>query len=226
MQDGMSASDDESELLQYKVVLLGNGATGKTSIASRFTDDSFNQQYKQTIGLDFFMKRLVLPGEVGVTLQIWDIGGQTIGGKMIGNYVYGAQAVILCYDITHYQSFQELEDWYNLVVRTFKGQGMPRVTLVGNKTDLAHLRAVRVDDHNRFADENELFSCFMSAKTGDNVSQCFHRVAADLAGVVLTKPEIEVASKVVRAEIVNHPQHDPDAPQRVTSKSNSNCVMQ
>ena len=54
-----------------------------------------------------------------------------------------------------------------------------------------------------------MFSCFMSAKTGDNVSQCFHRVAADLAGVVLTKPEIEVASKVVRAEIINHPQdHD------------------
>ena len=43
----------------------------------------------------------------------------------------------------------------------------------------------------QFADENEMYSCFMSAKTGDNVAQCFHRVAADLAGVVLTKPELE-----------------------------------
>ena len=83
---------------------------------------------------------------------------------------------------------------------------MPRVTLIGNKTDLNHLRTVKVEKHNQFADENEMFSCFMSAKTGDNVSQCFYRVAADLAGVVLTKPEIEVASKVVKAEIVNHPQ--------------------
>ena len=41
---------------------------------------------------------------------------------------------------------------------------------------------------------------------GDNVAQCFYRVAADLAGVVLTKPELEVASKVVKAEIINHPQ--------------------
>ena len=48
----------------------------------------------------------------------------------------------------------------------------------------------------------------MSAKTGDSVSSCFYRVAADLAGVVLTKPEMEVAAKVVRAEIVNHPQDD------------------
>ena len=43
-----------------------------------------------------------------MALQIWDIGGQTIGGKMIGNYIYGAQAVLICYDITNYQSFQVL----------------------------------------------------------------------------------------------------------------------
>ena len=145
-----------------------------------------------------------------VALQIWDIGGQSIGSKMIGNYIYGAQAVLICYDITNYQSFQDLEDWYRLVQHTFKGQQLPRVTLIGNKTDLNHLRTVKVEKHNLFADENEMFSCFMSAKTGDNVSQCFYRVAADLAGVVLTKPELEVASKVVRAEIVNHPQDEPE----------------
>ena len=151
------------------MILLGDGAVGKTSVAMRFSEDHFAQQYKQTIGLDFFIKRLVLPGEVHVALQIWDIGGQTIGGKMIGNYIYGAQvpptfvlagrppsprgpsrssrsaspprprqAVILCYDITNYQSFQDLEDWYRLVQRTYQGQTMPRVTLVGNKTQFLH----------------------------------------------------------------------------------------
>ena len=58
------SSEDEPEQLQYKVILLGDGATGKTSIANRFTDDKFAMQYKQTIGLDFFIKRLVLPGDV------------------------------------------------------------------------------------------------------------------------------------------------------------------
>jgi len=145
---------------------------------------------------------------------------------MISNYIYGAQAVLLCYDITNYQSFQNLEDWHNLVARTFRGQTMPRITLVGNKTDLAHMRAVKVEKHNQFADENEMFSCFMSAKTGDNVLQCFHRIAADLAGVVLTKPEIEVTSKVVRAEIVNHPQHDPDHPSADKARSPSKCMLQ
>ena len=201
-------SDDEPEQLQYKVILLGDGAVGKTSIALRFTEDHFAKAYKQTIGLDFFIKRLTLPGEVNVALQIWDIGGQTIGGKMIGNYIYGAQAVLLCYDITNYQSFQNLEDWYRLVRRTFQGSQMPYVTLVGNKTDLNHMRAVKLEKHTQFADENDMYSFLVSAKTGDNVSSCFYRLAADLAGVVLTKPELEVASKIVKAEIVNHPQHD------------------
>lgn len=63
-------SEDEPEQLQYKVILLGDGATGKTSIAMRFTDDHFAQQYKQTIGLDFFIKRLVLPGDVRSNLAL------------------------------------------------------------------------------------------------------------------------------------------------------------
>lgn len=60
--------------------------------------------------------------------------------------------------------------------------------------DKSHIRAVKPDKHNKFADENDMYSYFMSAKTGDNVSACFYRIAADLAGVVLTKPELEVAT--------------------------------
>ena len=60
----MEDSDDEPEQLQYKLILLGDGAVGKTSIAMRFTEDYFAKQYKQTIGVDFFIKRMVLPGEV------------------------------------------------------------------------------------------------------------------------------------------------------------------
>ena len=59
-------SEDEPEQLQCKIILLGDGAVGKTSIALRFTEDHFATQYKQTIGLDFFMKRLVLPGKLHV----------------------------------------------------------------------------------------------------------------------------------------------------------------
>ena len=60
---------------------------------------------------------------VNVSLQIWDIGGQSIGGKMIDKYIFGADAVVLVYDITNLESFQDLEDWYRLVKRSVMGGG-------------------------------------------------------------------------------------------------------
>ena len=73
----------------------------------------------------------------------------------------------------------------------------------------------------------------MSAKSGDSVGSCFYRLAADLAGVVLTKPELEVASKIVKAEIINHPQDEADAESNPMPQSRTNskgggggCIVQ
>jgi len=211
----LGSEDDESEpeYLQYKVILLGDGAVGKTSLAMRFCEDHFAKHYKQTIGLDFFIKRIILPGDVHVCMQIWDIGGQSIGGKMIGNYIHGSHAVVLVYDITNYQSFQHLEDWLFLVKRTFDKEPMPYLALMANKQDLSHIRAVKIEKNNQFADENDLYNYFVSARTGDQVQPSFYRIAADLAGVMLTKPEMEVAQKPTKAELVNHQRHDPAHPE-------------
>ena len=181
--------EEKVDQRQFKVILLGDGAVGKTSIATRFSSDEFTQSYKQTIGLDFFIKRLVLPGDVQVALQIWDIGGQTIGGKMIGNYIYGAQAVLLCYDVTNYSSFANLEDWFRLVRRTFSGGAtMPYLALVGNKMDLNHMRGVKLEKHTQFADENDMASFFMSAKTGDSVAQCFVSMTSFARPPIVSSP--------------------------------------
>ena len=147
----MSSDEEKVDQRQFKVILLGDGAVGKTSIATRFSHDEFTQSYKQTIGLDFFIKHLVLPGawrrrartdtvaprrgrlgpraagcgpvgrsrstteallgDIHIAMQLWDIGGQSISSKMLNNYIYGAHAILLCYDITNYESFANLEDW-------------------------------------------------------------------------------------------------------------------
>ena len=101
IDDDDDESEGEPENLQYKVVVLGNGTVGKTSIIMRFCEDYFARSYKQTIGVDFFVKRIELPGDVHVALQIWDIGGQSIFSKMIGTYIFEANAVVLAYDITN-----------------------------------------------------------------------------------------------------------------------------
>jgi Ras-related protein Rab-28 len=52
--------EEDVTVHQFKIILLGDGAVGKTSLATRFTEDKFSQNYKQTIGVDFFMKRINL----------------------------------------------------------------------------------------------------------------------------------------------------------------------
>lgn len=63
------------------------------------------------------MKRLTLPGPTHVVLSVHDIGGQTLGGAMLDKYLYGADAVLLVYDITNYSSFENLDDWYQTALK-------------------------------------------------------------------------------------------------------------
>mmetsp|Transcript_21431 Transcript_21431/g.64155 ORF Transcript_21431/g.64155 Transcript_21431/m.64155 type:complete len:210 (+) Transcript_21431:198-827(+) len=186
-----------TERRQFKVVLLGDGAVGKTSIATRFSRDEFKQSYKQTIGLDFFIKHLLLSEQLHIAMQIWDIGGQSVSSKMIHNYVLGAHAILLCYDITNYESFADLEDWHRIVRETFGTKSVPFVGLVANKCDLSHMRAVKSEAHQRFAEENVLHSFMMSAKSGDQVHSCFLHVAE-----LLSKAEFPASKNEAKAEMV------------------------
>ena len=225
-----SSDDDDDEMArirQFKVVLLGDGAVGKSSLATRFARDQFAQRYKQTIGVDFFMRHLDLPGGVRAAMQVWDIGGQSIGSQMTSKYLFGAQAVVLVYDATSYESFENLEDWLRLVYRVFPppsdggmgvpgggggaGTGGPRpvLALMANKTDLGHLRAVKREEHLAFARENGMSAYYASAKTGDRVFASFKHLAAQMCGVQLSAAEVAGALSPVEAALPNYPQNDP-----------------
>nr|XP_004038493.3 ras-related protein Rab-28 isoform X1 [Gorilla gorilla gorilla] len=224
-RDTMSDSEEESQDRQLKIVVLGDGASGKTSLTTCFAQETFGKQYKQTIGLDFFLRRITLPGNLNVTLQIWDIGGQTIGGKMLDKYIYGAQGVLLVYDITNYQSFENLEDWYTVVKKVSEeSETQPLVALVGNKIDLEHMRTIKPEKHLRFCQENGFSSHFVSAKTGDSVFLCFQKVAAEILGIKLNKAEIEQSQRVVKADIVNYNQEPMS--RTVNPPRSSMCAVQ
>ncbi|CAG2216986.1 ras-related protein Rab-28-like [Mytilus galloprovincialis] len=223
----MSDSEDEAPDKQLKIVIMGDGASGKTSLATRYAQEQFGRQYKQTVGIDFFLKRIVLPGNVHVALQVWDIGGQTLGGKMLENYIFGSHGIVLVYDITSYASFENLDDWYSSLKKVFgKETKLPHVALVGNKIDLEHMRTVKIDKHQKFAQEKGMSSHFVSAKTGDSVSLCFQRVAADILGIKLTKPEVEQHQKVIKAEIVQYKNEASAKPVTNKPQKSSLCSLQ
>lgn len=131
-------------------------------------------------------------GDIHVTLQVWDIGGQTIGGKMIDTYVSGAEAVLFVYDITNYTSFENLDDWVSVVKRVFRGADkLPHLALVGNKSDLEHMRTVKKERHEKYAAEHHMSSHSISAKTNDKVINCFKKIAADVLQIKLTTAYLE-----------------------------------
>lgn len=199
--------DVERSCKQWKVILLGDGAVGKTSICQRFAGSGFSKQYKQTVGVDFFLKRLAVGEEEWVTMQLWDIGGQSLGSKMLRNYISGAHAVLLCYDMTSFDSFANLEDWHRMA-RSACNAAL--VGVIANKCDLSHMRVVKSQIHNRFADENGFHAFTMSAKSGDQVEACFLQVATMLAGREGGRMSFEGSPAVVPATIVEHARHDPN----------------
>jgi GTPase SAR1 family protein len=89
--EGSAAANEDVEVLQYKVAVVGNGAVGKTTLISRLCTPDFTPQYKQTLGVDLYKKRIDLPDGVKASLQIWDIGGQTLNAPMLSHYLYAAQ---------------------------------------------------------------------------------------------------------------------------------------
>ncbi|KAH3786272.1 ras-related protein Rab-28-like [Dreissena polymorpha] len=224
----MSDSEDEVPDKQLKIVIMGDGASGKTSLATRYAQEQFGKQYKQTIGVDFFLRRIVLPGNVHVALQVWDIGGQTLGGAMLENYIYGCHGALLVYDITNHNSFDNLDDWFGSIKKVLGKERMPHLALVGNKIDLEHMRTVKVEKHQKFAQERSMSSHFVSAKTGDSVSICFQKVAAEILGIKLTKPDVDQHHRVVKAEIVNYTKQEESAARHIpqTTTKTSICSLQ
>lgn len=90
------SSDEQAPTVRtFKVTVLGDGSVGKSSICSRFAKDFFATSYKQTIGVDFFSQTVCLDDGNKVTFNLYDIGGQSIGSKMLSAYISGTNALIL-----------------------------------------------------------------------------------------------------------------------------------
>jgi len=205
----MSDSEGETYEKQVKIVLVGDGSSGKSSIAERFSKGAFNRDYNQTLGIDYYLKRINLTRSYNVTLAVNDVGGQTLGGAMLDKYIFGADIVLLVYDITNLQSFENLEDWYG-TVNKYCASRKPLFALVGNKNDLEHLRAVKAEKHQRFAKERDMLSYFVSAKTGEEVENLFRQVSAHLMHIVLPKNDKD--GTIIQATITHQEPTSSQAP--------------
>lgn len=166
-----------NKIFQFKLVLLGESAVGKSSLVLRFVKGQFLDYQESTIGAAFLTQTVCL-NDTTVKFEIWDTAGQERYHSLAPMYYRGAQAAIVVYDITSYDSFDRAKKW----VKELQRQGNPNIViaLAGNKVDLASKRTVEIEESQAYSEENGILFMETSAKTAANVNELFVAIAKKL----------------------------------------------
>lgn len=165
-----------SDIPLYKVVVVGDGTVGKTTLIRRYCEGKFHASRVATIGVDFYTQTIQLPSGP-VKLSIWDMAGQERFEVVRQGFYRGSRAVALVYDVTSPASLVSLKRWRNEVLRRVPGQGF---LVVGNKIDLE--RAVQTRHGQAFSNYVGAPYLESSALTGEGVSTLFLGLAHLAAG--------------------------------------------
>jgi small GTP-binding protein len=171
-------SDDEFEGYKFRVVLLGEAAVGKTSLVRRYTENVFDEEYKQTIGTTFATKDIdVTDGEGAVRkvrLNVWDMGGQSTYRELRRQFMKGASGAIIVFDVTRPETFMAMNNWFESFKEVCPDSP---VIISANKVDLVDERMVPHEPGMMLRNWFQAEYFETSAKTGDEVDNVFTRIA-------------------------------------------------
>merc|ERR1739848_312463 len=161
----------------FKLLLIGDSGVGKSCLLLRFADDTYTESYISTIGVDFKIRTVDLDGKT-IKLQIWDTAGQERFRTITSSYYRGAHGIIVVYDVTDMDSFNNVKQWLNEIDR-YASESVNKL-LVGNKSDLTAKKQVDTQTAKAFADEIGIPFLETSAKNSTNVEQAFMTVAGEI----------------------------------------------
>ncbi|KAG0230747.1 ras-related protein rab-32-like protein [Mortierella sp. GBAus27b] len=155
----------------YKVLVIGDLGTGKTSIIKRYVHNIFSTNYKSTIGVDFALKVIQWSPDTVVRMQLWDIAGQEKFSGLTRVYYKEAVAALVVYDVTRPKTFEAVPKWKSDLdskVSLPGGDPIP-VVLLANKIDLQE-QGLDSEEMDRFCEENGFLKWFgTSAKDNSNI---------------------------------------------------------
>ena len=169
---------DTRTVYQFKIILIGDSAVGKTSLVNRFMGLDYEENISCTISADFKLKSLSLDSSTGVDLTVWDTSGQEKYRSMTRLYFKDAHGVILVYDVNNENSFSGLNIWLN-EIKTNCNNVNVSIVLVGNKIDLND-RVISNEEGKEFAVKNGLLYVETSSKDGININSPFEMLSNDI----------------------------------------------
>ena len=181
--------------IKRKVLLLGDGAVGKTSLIRRFVVDRFSDDYITTIGTKVTKKdlRIESPGRAtDVTFMIWDVLGQKGYKNIQESSFQGAKGALIVYDVSRADTLRSAKEYW--IPHLLEATKAIPIVLVGNKVDLTKDRASARMDLEDVMEELQVNGFLSSAKTGESVEAAF----MSLAKAIIADAE----SKLRRGEMV------------------------
>ena len=161
-------NEEENEKEEINIMLLGNSAVGKTSFIIKYTEETFQDVYLSTIGIDFKVKNITINNKQYI-LSFYDTTGQERFRALSFNMVKNANGIILMYDITNLSSFESIPEWIRNV-REIKGKNFP-IILLGNKIDDEKKRKITKEKGEDLAEENNIKFFEISNKEGINIEE-------------------------------------------------------
>ena len=169
---------DGFEGYKFRIVLLGEATVGKTSLLRRYTENVFDEEYKQTIGTTFATKDVDAADSEGnvrkVRLSIWDMGGQSTYRELRRQYMKGASAAIIVYDVTKPETYMAMNNWFE----SFREVSPEApVVIAANKIDLVGDRMVPQEPGIMLRDWFQAEYYETSAKDGTAVADIFTKCA-------------------------------------------------
>ena len=161
----------------YKIILLGEGGVGKSSMIQRYVYDKFSIHTTPTIGVANTTKVVSVDGEK-ILLNIWDTAGQEKYRSMLNSSFRGCRAAIMVYDITSEVTFRNLDYWFEQI-KNIGGENV-KYLLIGNKADLESSRKVTQKQGMEMARNNNMLFMETSCVSNYNVERAFQEIAESL----------------------------------------------
>lgn len=179
--------------IHVKLLMLGDSGVGKSSLVLQYACEEFTSNFVTTIGIDYKIKILDVE-KTRIKLQIWDTAGQERFRTITTSYFKGADSIMLVYDITDRETFDNISEW----AKDIKQHADPQVAiiLVGNKKDLTSAREVSFEEGHNVAQKMNVHFYEVSAKTSENVNKAFMSIAMTTKNNMLHPENIKKKPKL------------------------------
>lgn len=193
----------------FKVLVIGETSTGKTSFIKRYVHNFFSRAYKATIGVDFALKTIQYDENTSVRLQLWDIAGQERFGSMTRTYYKDASGAFLAYDVNRPKTFESVLRWKKDLdekVSLSDGSNIPCL-LLANKCDLVQNRTEETERFlKEFAKEKGFIGClYTSPKDNVNIEEAARLLVGEILRRQqnLTQDDLDKHDTIIMTDMAN-----------------------